>query len=69
MTGYQKIIREIDPTVTAEEARGIEASMRLTYGTLGHLDRKVFRNEIILFRAIERREPGYGKRIAESYGL
>ena len=69
MTAYQKLIQEIDKTVTATEARGVEASMRLQYGTLGHLSRDTFKSEISLFRACEKHQPGYGASLAASYGL
>lgn len=68
-TYYQKLVREIDPTLTEEEARGVEASMRLQYGILNHLERDTFKREIILFRACERAQPGYGAQLAASFGL
>lgn len=68
-TYYQTLVREIDPTLTEEEARGVEASMRLGHNTLNHLPREVFAREIVLYRECERRQPGYGAGLALSYGL
>ena len=66
LLGYQRIIFEIDPTVNPA---GVEASMRLEYGTLDHLDRATFAQEIEIAKDCERTEPGYLRQIAESYGL
>lgn len=63
---YQKIINEIDATVNA---RHVEASMRLQYGTLSHLPRETFAEEIALYRACEAEEPGYGEKLACSFGI
>ena len=64
--GYQKLIHDIDPTVNPA---GVEASMRLQFGTLDHLDRQTFREEIILAKECEREQPGYLRRTAASYGM
>ena len=64
LRGYQRMIHEIDPTVNAA---GVEASMRLQYGTLGHLDDRTFREEIQIAKDCEREEPGYLRMVAESY--
>ena len=56
---YERICREIDPTLTDAEAAGVVASMRLQYSTLDHLPRSVFRDEFALARECERESPGY----------
>ena len=61
----QRVIARIDPLV---HAPGVEASMRLQYGTLDHLSREDFRQEIAIARDCERQQPGYLRRLAESYG-
>lgn len=61
---YARIIREIDPTIDAD---AVECSMRLQYGTLDHLDRSTFAEEVALFRECEREEPGWGERVKRSY--
>ena len=66
---YQKIIREIDPTLTVEEAAGFEGSMRFEYGTLDHLPRSKFRQEICLARMCEEEEGGYLRGVAKFFGL
>ena len=63
--GYQKTIHELDPTINAA---GVEFSMRLQYGVLDHLDKDIFRQEIELAHELERQEPGYLRRNAETYG-
>lgn len=64
-TPYQHIILELDPKV---DAVGVEASIRLRYGTLDHLSRDEFKKEIAIAKECEAAEPGYLKRCAESYG-
>lgn len=64
-TPYLRIILELDPTV---DAVGVEASMRLHYGTLDHLSRDEFKTEIAIAKECEAAEPGFLKRCAESYG-
>lgn len=66
MTAYAKIIHEIDPDV---DPRHVEASMRLQYGTLSHLPRETFVEEIAVLKACERADPGYGERVAQSLGM
>jgi hypothetical protein len=68
-TFYQKLILEIEPTLTTSEARGVEAHMRSEYGTLNHLPRETFKSEIKMFQACEAMQPGYGEALANSYGL
>ena len=62
---YTTLIQKIDPDINAV---GVECSMRLQYGTLGHLDRSTFATEVALARACEAQEPGFLRRVAESYG-
>jgi hypothetical protein len=63
---YAHIINQIDPAVNAA---GVEAHMRVQYGTLDHLPRETFAAEILLFKECEKVSPGYGARLAKSYGL
>ena len=62
---YQRTIYRLDPTVNA---CGVEYHMRLQYGTLDHLSRQTFREEIALAKACEKAEPGHLRMCAESYG-
>ena len=66
ISGYTKLIEEIDPTVNAV---GIECLMRLQYRTLDHLPRDVFSREIAMARRIEAVEDGFLRSCADSYGL
>lgn len=66
MSAYADAIRRIDPTVNPV---GVEASMRLQYGTLGHLGHDVFRREVEIAQACERERPGFLRGIARSFGL
>ncbi len=52
---YVETIREIDETVNAV---GVEAFMRLEYGTLDHLSKEAFAREIELAKQAEQQEPG-----------
>lgn len=63
---YQDMISKIDPTINAA---GVEASMRMQYGTLGHLPRETFIAEIKLAAACEVEQPGFLADIAKSFGL
>ena len=63
---YRTIINEIDATV---DARHVEASMRAEYGTLCHLPRETFATEIAVFKACEAAQPGYGEKLAQSFGM
>ena len=63
--GYQGVIARIDPYI---DAAGVEASMRLQYGTLDHLTHAEFVAEIALARQCEIEDPGFLQRVAESYG-
>lgn len=66
MSHYQRLIREMHPTINPA---GVEASMRLQYGTLSHLSDADFRREIRLAAACERASPGFLKKAAESFGM
>lgn len=52
---YARSIREMDQTVNAV---GVEAFMRIEYGTLDHLSREQFAQEIALANAEEAVRPG-----------
>ena len=62
----QRLINELDQTVNPA---GVQGSMYLQYGTLGHLGRDTFRLEIEVAKQCEAEEPGFLKGIADSYGL
>ena len=66
MADYQRVIESLDPTINPV---GVEASMRLQYGTLDHLGHETFVLEIKIARSCEREEPGHLRRLADSYGL
>ena len=66
---YQRIIREIDPSLSAVEAAGVEGSMRLQHGTLDALSRAEFRAEVRLALACEREEPGHLARCRATMGV
>lgn len=63
---YQKLLRELAPDLNPA---GVEASMRLQYGTLNHLPRKVFADDAKLAAECERQSPGFLRRTAESFGM
>lgn len=63
---YQKLLHELAPDLNPA---GIEASMRLQYGTLNHLPREVFAEEAKLAADCERQSPGFLHRTAESFGM
>jgi len=52
---YARSIRQIDESVNAV---GVEAFMRIQYGTLDHLSRNDFAREIELAKQAEGEEPG-----------
>ena len=54
--GYQLTIHEMDKTINPA---GVEASMRLEYGTLDHLSRAAFSREIETAKECERQRPGF----------
>ncbi len=64
---YQRIIREVAPN--GPNPAGVEACMRLNYGTLGHLPREEFQREARLAAACEAQSPGMLKALAASYGM
>ncbi|WP_426034833.1 hypothetical protein [Cypionkella sp. TWP1-2-1b2] len=63
---YQTLLRELAPSLNPA---GIEASMRLHYGTLNHLPRKTFVAEAKLAADLEVQSPGILRKIAESMGM
>jgi len=63
---YQKLLHELAPDLNPA---GVEASMRLQYGTLNHLPREVFVDEAKLAADCERQSPGFLRRTAESFGM
>ena len=63
---YQTLLRELAPNLNPA---GIEASMRLHYGTLSHLPPETFVEEAKLAADLERHSPGTLRRIADSMGL
>lgn len=71
MRTYQETIREIAAGIglVGVDAAGVEASMRLQFGTLDHLSRSEFRDEVEIAVACERSEPGYLAGLAESMGV
>ena len=63
---YQTLLQELAPNLNPA---GIEASMRLHYGTLSHLPPETFAEEAKLAAEMERQSPGTLRRIADSMGL
>ncbi len=66
---YQRIIRAIDPSLSAVDAAGVEGSMRLQHGTLDALSRAEFAAEIRLARECEALEPGHLARCRVTMGV
>ena len=66
LMSYQKLLHELAPGLNPA---GVEASMRLQYGTLNHLPREVFADEAKLAADCERQSPGYLRRTADSLGM
>ena len=66
LSPYANTIASIDPDVNPV---GVEASMRLQYGTLDHLSRDTFAQEIEIAKGCEAEEPGFMRSTAESYGM
>ncbi len=62
---YQTLLRELAPNLNPA---GVEASMRLHYGTLNHLPRETFVAEAKLATDLEGQSPGILRKIAESLG-
>lgn len=63
---YQRAIYKLDPTVNAA---GVECSMRLRHGTLNHLPRETFVEEIGFAKACEQLTPGHLKACAEELDM
>ena len=63
---YQTLLHELAPDLNPA---GVEASMRLHYGTLSHLPRETFVTEAKLAADLERQSTGILRRIADSMGL
>jgi len=63
---YQALIREFAPHLNPA---GVEASMRMQFGTLDHLSREDFRAECAIAEECEKAEPGFLRKVAESYGM
>ena len=63
---YQNLIHKLDPTVNPA---GVEASMRLQFGVLDHLDEETFEREIEIAVEAEKWEPGYLRNCASTYAL
>ena len=63
---YQTLLHELAPDLNPA---GVEASMRLHYGTLNHLPREKHPEEAMLVADCERQSPGILRRIAESMGM
>ena len=63
---YQTLLRELAPNLNPA---GVEASMRLHYGTLSHLPRETFVAEAKLASDLEGQSPGILRKIADSMGM
>ncbi len=63
---YQTLPRELAPDLNPA---GVEASMRLHYGTLNHLPRETFVAEAKLAADLEVQSPGILRKMAESMGM
>ena len=63
---YQTLLHELAPDLNPA---GVEASMRLHYGTLSHLPRETFATEAKLVADLERQSPGILRKIADSMGM
>ena len=61
----QTLLRKLAPDLNPA---GVEASMRLHYGTLNHLPRDTFVAEAKLAADLEGQSPGILRKIAESMG-
>lgn len=57
---------KIDPDVNPV---GVECCMMLEYGSLGHLSEEVWKKEVAIAKACEAEEPGFLRKIADSYGM
>ena len=63
---YQTLLHELASDLNPA---GVEASMRLHYGTLNHLPGETFVTEAKLAADLERQSPGILRKIAESMGM
>ena len=63
---YQTLLHELAPDLNPA---GVEASMRLHYGTLNHLPRETFEAEAKLAADLEGQSPGILRKIADSMGM
>ena len=63
---YQTLLKKLAPDLNPA---GVEASMRLHYGTLNHLPREIFVEEARLAADLECQSPGILRRIADSMGM
>ena len=63
---YRTLLRELAPDLNPA---GVEASMRLHYGTLNHLPRETFEAEARLAADLEVQSPGILRKIADSMGM
>ena len=63
---YQTLLHGLAPDLNPA---GIEASMRLHYGTLNHLPRETFAAEAKLAADLEGQSPSILRKIAESMGM
>ena len=63
---YQTLLHELAPD---PNPAGVEASMRLHYGTLDHLPRETFVAEAKLAADLEDQSPGILRKIADSMGM
>ena len=63
---YQTMLHELAPNLNPA---GVEASMRLHYGTLNHLPRETFVAEAKLAADLEGQSPGILRKIADSMGM
>ena len=69
MTNYQQSIKAIKPELTDRQCVGVEAHMRVEYGTLDHLPKSKFRSETRMALLCEAEMPGYLEMVARSYGM
>ena len=63
---YQDLIHQLDPKINPA---GVEASMRLQFGTLDHRSREDFVAEIQIARECQEQDPDYLHGLAQSFGL
>ena len=63
---YQTLLDELAPNLNPA---GVEASMRMHYGTLNHLPRETYVAEAKLAADLEGQSPGILRKIAESMGM